>query len=169
MNFLAHFYLSGDYEALSLGNYLGDFATSKDKQKLPDEVIKGIHLHYAIDTFTDAHPVFKLSVSRLRNKFKKYAPVVADIYYDHFLAKNWEFHHAESLQGFAENRYALLDKHAQVLNQRALRFKEYMQERNMLFNYQHLEALEQVFYGMSRRARFESGMEKAVSFLSDNY
>jgi len=169
MNFLAHFYLSGTDEALSVGNYLGDFITSKERDQLPPDIIKGVHLHHEIDRFTDSHLKFKNSVASLRPKYKRYAPVIADIFFDHFLAKTWDIHHENPLQDYANNCYALIDKHENLLTDRAKRFQYYMKSRNILYNYQHLKDLELVFFGMSRRASFDSGMENSVDFLRDNY
>jgi acyl carrier protein phosphodiesterase len=55
MNFLAHIYLSGDNDLIKIGNFMADFG--KQFKNYPVDVQKGIILHRAIDTFTDAHPV----------------------------------------------------------------------------------------------------------------
>jgi acyl carrier protein phosphodiesterase len=47
-----------------------------------------IILHRAIDTFTDAHPVLD-EVLKLHSRYHHYAGVIVDVFYDHFLAKNW--------------------------------------------------------------------------------
>ncbi len=169
MNFLAHFYLSGEDDDLALGNYLGDFLTAKEKADLPVTVQKGIELHHEIDRYTDSHPAFKESVSKLRPKFRKYAPVIVDIYYDHFLALDWEVHHHEELSVYANTKYQLLKRQHQLLSPKAQRFFQYMHKSNILLNYRNTQDLQRVFFGMSRRARFESGMEQAVDFLGDHY
>jgi len=169
MNFLAPFYFSGDFPLLSIGNYLGYFISARERSTLPTAAIKGVNLHYEIDKFTDNHPSFRKTVARLRPEFGKYAPVVADIYYDHFLASQWDEHHEEGLQNFANDRYQLIESNDDLLNRRAKQFHYYMKSRNILFNYQHPEQLHQVFLGISHRARFDSGMEKAVEHLRDHY
>jgi acyl carrier protein phosphodiesterase len=52
------------------------------------DVQKGIILHRAIDTFTDAHP-FLDKAKKLHSRYHHYAGVIVDVFYDHFLAKNW--------------------------------------------------------------------------------
>ena len=91
MNFLAHIYLSGDDPNIQLGNFIGDFVKGRNLvEQFGHEIAKGIELHRAIDEFTDKHPIVKLSKVRLREKYRHYAPVIVDIFYDHYLAKNWE-------------------------------------------------------------------------------
>jgi acyl carrier protein phosphodiesterase len=55
-----------------------------------------IILHRAIDTFTDAHPVFD-KVLKLHSRYHHYAGVIVDVFYDHFLAKNWTTYSNENL------------------------------------------------------------------------
>lgn len=169
MNFLAHFYLSGEDDDLALGNYLGDFLTSREKAILPVSVQKGVDLHHEIDRYTDSHPAFKESVAKLRPKFRKYAPVIVDIYYDHFLALDWEDHHEEDLAEYAKTKYQLLQSKHELLSPKAKRFFQYMLNSNILLNYRNMQDLQRVFFGMSRRASFDSGMEQAVDFLGDHH
>ena len=59
MNFLAHIYLSGDNDLITIGNFMADGIKGKRYLKFPPDIQKGIILHRAIDTFTDAHPIVK--------------------------------------------------------------------------------------------------------------
>lgn len=53
MNYLAHIYLSGNHELLTLGNFMADGIRGKDYLKLHPEIQKGVILHRIIDTFTE--------------------------------------------------------------------------------------------------------------------
>ena len=85
MNFLAHIYLSGENDLLKIGNFMADGIHGKAPESLPADVQKGIVLHRHIDTYTDAHPIFRQSTKRLHPVYHHYAGVIIDIYYDHFL------------------------------------------------------------------------------------
>lgn len=70
---------------------------------------RGIHLHRFIDSYTDAHPVFRQSKSRLHGKqFGHYTGVIMDMFYDHFLAANWDEFHHQPLETFTSNFYELI-------------------------------------------------------------
>ncbi len=90
MNFLAHLYLSGNDEQLMIGNFIADSVKGSSYKNFPDGIKRGILLHRAIDFYSDNHSVFLKSVERLRPNYHKYAGVIVDIFFDHFLAKNWK-------------------------------------------------------------------------------
>jgi acyl carrier protein phosphodiesterase len=73
MNFLAHIYLSNNNDLIKIGNFMADGIRGKHYEHLPLEVQKGIILHRAIDTFTDAHPIFREGTKRLHEKYHHYA------------------------------------------------------------------------------------------------
>ena len=103
MNFLAHIYLSGDNDLLKIGNFMADSIRGNSYENYPDEIKKGILLHRSIDSFTDMHPVYRKSKHRLHEKYGHYSGVIMDIFYDHFLAKNWANYSNKKLEEYAEN------------------------------------------------------------------
>jgi acyl carrier protein phosphodiesterase len=109
MNFLAHIYLSGDDPEVQLGNFMADAVKGNQYTQYELGIQRGIKLHRFIDSYTDTHPVFRRSKSRLHGKqFGHYTGVIMDMFYDHFLAANWrEFHH-QPLEVFTDNFYSLI-------------------------------------------------------------
>lgn len=169
MNYLAHFYLSGNDQNILLGNFMGDFLKASEVQALPESIRKGVMLHRLIDEFTDNHAEVLKSKELVRPFFKKYSPVVIDIFYDHFLALQWNKHHSEKLEEFAPKVYTTLLSNKEKLPKKSLRFLQYLTENNMLVNYRTLNGMERVFQGMSYRASFKSGMEKAHLILQKHF
>src|SRR5262245_2138204 len=116
MNFLAHLYLSGNDPNIQLGNFIGDFVKGRNlTEQFETDVARGIELHRVIDEFTDKHPVVKQSKVRLREKYRHYAPVIVDIFYDHYLAKNWDKFHKTFLPDYAEATYKMILSRENVL------------------------------------------------------
>ena len=77
----------------------------------PDGIEQGMHMHRAIDAFTDSHEVVAMSKSRF--EFKGYLKsVVVDLLYDHFLAVHWDVFSEspldEMLSSFTKNQKCLL-------------------------------------------------------------
>jgi acyl carrier protein phosphodiesterase len=107
MNFLAHIYLSGDNDLLKIGNFMADSIRGHHYEDYPTEIRKGILLHRAIDSFTDMHPIYRQSKHRLHEKYGHYSGVIMDIFYDHFLAKNWNKYSNEP--NWAVNKLMLPD------------------------------------------------------------
>lgn len=169
MNFLSHLYLSGNSEELLLGNYIADSVKGKGIENYPPGIQEGIRLHRKIDAFTDTHPVVEESKIRLRPAYRKYSPVIVDIYYDHFLAANWKRYSQQDLSEFSENVYAILDKHQAFLPEKSKAFTFYMKQHKLLEAYGKLSGIEQVLAGMARRTPFVSNMEYASRELADYY
>ena len=105
MNFLAHIYLSGDNDFIKIGNFMADSIKGDNYNNYPEYIRKGILLHRSIDSFTDLHPVFRKSKHRLHDRYGHYSGVIMDIFYDHFLAKNWSNYSEIPLEKYVFNFY----------------------------------------------------------------
>ncbi len=169
MNYLAHLFLSGTDPEMILGNFIADHVKGSDVLKYSENVRKGISMHRAIDTFTDQHPVVKQSISRLRTDFRKYAGVIVDMYYDHYLSANWDDYSHQDLVQFTKTRYDILNTFQKILPARSARLLFFMEKQNWLLSYGSFDGMQQAFNGMSRRTTFESKMELAVVNLKSGY
>lgn len=169
MNFLAHLYLSGNNEAIMLGNFIADSLRKKQWYAYPQEVITGIKLHHSIDYFTDKHPIVEQSKARLRVSQHKYAPVVVDILYDHFLSANFQHYAQTSIETYAQQVYNILKTNYNALPKAMQDMLPFMVKHNWLVAYGTKEGLQNVFNGMSKRASFKNNMALAVTDLYKNY
>jgi len=169
MNFLAHIYLSGDSDLLKIGNFMADGIRGNQFDSYPDEVQKGIILHRAIDTFTDAHPIFRESTKKLHSRYHHYAGVIIDVFYDHFLAKNWSSYSNENLAEFIERFYQSLRDNITILSPRTAGFMAVMFRENWLLSYQTVEGITSILTQMDRRTKNQSKMRFATEELSAFY
>jgi len=169
MNFLAHIFLSGDDEEVMIGNFIADAVKGRDYLGYSDGIVKGILLHRRIDAFTDSHVVVGQSKQRLRPKYRKYAGVIVDMYYDHFLSKYWDNYSEISLSQFVDYAYGLFQSWVDCLPSRIQLMLPHMIESDWLTSYTHLEGITRALKGLSRRTKYESGMEYAVGDLKQDY
>ena len=169
MNFLAHIYLSFGDPQITLGNFMADSIRGKDYQQYPEQMQKGALLHRAIDTFTDTHPITRRSSKRLHRRYRHYSMVIVDIYYDHFLARNWNSYCEIPLEKFTDNFYRLLEENLEVMPETVQNMAPYMITDNWLLNYRELEGIHKVLKGLNRRTGLKSGMDKAVEELEGFY
>lgn len=169
MNFLAHIYLSGDKDLIKLGNFIADSVKGNKTDQFKPGIQTGIQLHREIDTFTDAHPIHKASRRRLDPKYGHYKGVIIDIFYDHFLAKNWSSYHDQDLLSYSQDFYKLVDAHKKDLPERIEFMMQYMQPQNWLYNYQYFDGLQSVMNGMNRRTGGKSKMDESLVDLKAHY
>ncbi len=112
MNFLAHFQLAWPDEGLVAGGLEGDYYKGPLRGDLPAGIERGVRLHRAIDAFTDSHEV----VAQLRRDFppglRRYAGILIDLSFDHFLSKHWGRYSGMPLQDFNSGVYRVLQDHA---------------------------------------------------------
>ncbi len=148
---------------------MADGIRGKHYEYLPAEVQKGIVLHRAIDTYTDAHPIFRQSTKRLHERYHHYAGVIVDVFYDHFLAKNWATYSNEKLEDFVERFYQSLETHRDILTEKTLQLKPYMIQYNWLVNYQHKKGIARILTQMDHRTKDVSQMQFAIEELEKYY
>lgn len=170
MNFLAHAYLSGENSKVLLGNFMGDFIKGRQAlNELEPEMIRGVELHRAIDEFTDNHPIVHESKQRLRSRYRHYASVIVDVYYDHFLAVHWKRYHGEPLESFAASTYDTVQKFPQFLPLPFRNMLPYMISGNWLVGYRDISGIHRALSGMASRTSYDSHMEHASEELRKHY
>jgi acyl carrier protein phosphodiesterase len=169
MNFLAHIYLSGDDDGITIGNFIADGIKGKRYQKYPKQIQKGILLHRAIDSYTDSHLIVKQSTKRLHENYSHYSGVIVDILYDHFLAKNWKDYHDMPLDEYVDEFYEILRNNFGVLPTRIQRMMPYMIGDNWLLNYATIAGISKILNQMNIRTKGISKMNFAVLELEEFY
>lgn len=160
MNFLAHAYLAGDSPDLLLGNLMGDFVRGRINPALPAEIRMGLLHHRQIDSFTDTHPVAHQSARHLRPRWRHFAPLLVDIFYDHFLASDWSSYHPQPLRDFADHVYQILESHrerlgpeVENLSPRLRRGIRSMIDQDWLVTYSTKDGIELTLSRLSTRIR----------------
>ena len=169
MNFLAHTYLSGGNEQIIVGNFMGDYVKGKNYMLFPEQVKKGILIHRDIDTFTDMHEVTRRSKQRLASRYHKYAGIIIDIFYDHFLASLWDSYSTLPLSEFVSRTYDLLKRNYKVLPDSIKRWFPTFLENNWMMAYAQVEGIELVLERMSANTSLPNHSAFAVEVLRQQY
>ncbi len=168
MNFLAHIYLSFDDEELLIGNFIADFIKGKKMEEYNNKIKTGILLHRFIDNYTDKHAAF-LKSKKLLSEYRHYASVILDVFYDHFLVKNWGSFSNAPFQSFTKSKYRELKNNKMYMPQNAQEFLVLMEKYDWLSAYGTIEGIDDVLKRMSTRTRFDSKMEKSAENLVKHY
>ena len=132
MNFLAHFHLAWPDEGLVAGGLEGDYYKGPLRGELPAAIERGVRLHRAIDAYTDSHPV----VAQLRRDFppelRRYAGILIDLSFDHFLSKYWADYSELPLETFNARVYRALLSQEHALSEGSRRMLARMLEYDIL-------------------------------------
>jgi acyl carrier protein phosphodiesterase len=169
MNYLAHLFLSGPSEDAILGSMLGDFVKGCPEGRFSTVVSEAIRLHRKIDSYTDAHPITRRSRIRISPIRRRFAGIIVDVGYDHFLSRHWRRFSSMDLDPFVHRVYAILSRHGPLLPERLSRILPRMISENWLGGYIRLahvgDALDRIAGRLSRGSRFL----RAITEIEDNY
>ena len=169
MNYLAHIYLSGSSDAIRIGNFIGDYVKGNQFNRFKPEIRQGILLHRKIDSFTDNHPVVQECKGVLRPGYGKFAGVVTDLFFDHFLAANWNQYSHEQLLPYTRDFYALLLQNFLILPTRVKMFLPFMIQHKRLSSYATPEGIAHVLKIMGNHTSLPDKSEYAFTVLQENY
>ncbi|MFV0531556.1 MAG: ACP phosphodiesterase [Flavobacteriales bacterium] len=168
MNFLAHQYLSMNIPAIKAGNLLGEYIKGKKYKNYSKVIQTGVLLHRKIDDFTDHHEEVLNLVREMNPLFRKYSPVILDVFFDHCLAKNWWKFSDVSLQEFCNQTYDDLESFSPRMPKKIRKVIYNMRKYNWLYYYQDLEGIQQSLKSLKHRASFENNIEEAIKYLYTN-
>lgn len=151
MNWLAHVLLSPSDIDFQLGNLMADFVRGDDRMRMSGAFVQGARCHAKIDAFTDAHPVVRRSKARIHPRFRRFAGILVDVFYDHLLARHWDEFCAVPLREFTAEfqkeallRCAELPRDAAAILQRII-------EEDRLFSYREIGGVEAALQRLSHR------------------
>ena len=169
MNYLAHLYLSDGTDESLLGSLLGDFVKGDDYTTYSAGIGQAILIHRRIDAYGNAHPIYRRSKARLDASFRHTKGILIDLFYDHFLARDWDSYADESLADFTRQVYVILNAHKQILPSRLQAILPRMTADDWLKSYREMANIERALEGLSIRLGRENRLHRGVEELLVNY
>ncbi|MFK7909400.1 MAG: ACP phosphodiesterase [Akkermansiaceae bacterium] len=172
MNYLAHLLLADNTDESRIGNLLGDFtrgAIFHLEKEYPAEVVRGIRMHRAVDRFTDDHKLFRQSRQLLAPERRRFAGIIVDIFFDHFLCLHWKDYHDEPIEEFIASIYRALDEHPEWRAGRLADVFPMMRDEDWLARYATVEGIENTLSGVSRRSPRVTKIAGGADDLRNNY
>ncbi|MCX7748786.1 MAG: ACP phosphodiesterase [Clostridia bacterium] len=170
MNYLAHIYLSDNTDKNTIGNLLGDFVSKAEDNNFEKPIREGIFTHRMLDSFTDSHPIFLMSKKRISTLNRRYAGLLIDMFYDHFLAKNWSSYSTMSLEEYTTHFYSILESFSDCLPDRLLNVMPSMVKENWLLSYKEITGIEKALERISKKLSIPNHfLLNSINELTDNY
>jgi len=169
MNWLAHLLLSEPTPAFRLGGILPDLVSAPLLAGMPSEFQRGIQRHRQIDAYTDSHAIFRRSVQRLNPPFRRFGGIIMDVFYDHFLSRDWQSFSGTPLTEFASEFYASFESHRADIPPDAYARLEQMQAGDWLCSYGDISGVAQVLQRISSRLRRPVDLAPSISILEHDY
>lgn len=154
MNYLAHALLAEPYAHSLIGNLSGDLVKgSLANHDLHPQVAVGVRRHRSVDALTDAHPRHEALRALWPSPQRRYAGIVLDVIFDHFLTRHWQRFTCWSQGEFIAMVYSVLcersDLHPPALAKVAPRWVD----ANWLSVYASIDGVTAVLERLSGRLR----------------
>jgi acyl carrier protein phosphodiesterase len=169
MNYLAHLFLAQPQPEALLGALMGDFVKGPLAGRYPPDLARALSLHRRIDSFTDAHPRVAASRARVSPSRRRFAGIMVDLFYDHFLARDWHRYSPEPLELFSARVYRLLERHEAILPERLRQIAPRMAAFDWLGSYRAVASIHVALDRMSTRLRRENRLHGGGVELEANY
>ncbi len=169
MNYLAHLYLADDDAESLIGSLMGDFVKGRVDEGLPAGIRNGVLLHRRVDSFTDAHPVVLRSKARIRPEFRRYAGILIDMFYDHFLARQWHEYASQPLEHFSQRVNQIFADRLHTFPPRMQHSMAYLISNDLLMSYREVGGIAHALAGIEGRLKRPSGLRHAAAELHTNY
>jgi acyl carrier protein phosphodiesterase len=169
MNYLAHLYLSAPDDDALLGSLLGDFVKGAVGDRFAPPLARAIVRHRRLDSFTDAHAAVQRSKSRVSTARRRYAGIMIDMFYDHFLAHRWHEFDDAPLADFTARVYALLERRHAELPARLQSVAPRMAARDWLGSYVDPSNVARALDGIGTRLKRENLLAGAGEELLADY
>ena len=169
MNYLAHLYLAKDIPELMIGGLLGDFVKGSIGNRYLPLISKGIELHRKIDSYTDNHRLFLASKNIVSPQRRRFAGIMIDLFYDHFLAIHWYNYSKIPLNIFSQQVYEILMKNQELFPGTLSRILPYMVEQDWLTSYQDVNNIGKALNRISIRFKYKNTLFNSVEELESNY
>lgn len=165
MNHLAHLFLASPGTESLIGNLSGDFVKGPLGDRFPSGIAEGIRQHRRIDAFTDSHPAVAAFRRVLIPDHGHYARVIADMFFDHFLASRFDELGGEPLEEFLSRVFAAIDPHEHALPGKLRVLYPRIRDERWLESYREVEAIGFALRNISRRFSRQPHLESAAAHL----
>ena len=169
MNYLAHLYLAEDSPQSLLGSIMGDFVKGAIGNRYPLKIKWGIELHRKIDAYTDSHPTTRASRNLFSPARRRFAGIIVDLCYDHFLYRHWSQFTDLALDQFISRIYDILIAHREALPRRMAAMVPVMVREDWLGSYQDLTGVEKALSRLSKRVTNGNQLLGAIEEIKLQY
>lgn len=144
---------------------MGDFVHGRPDPALPQSLQRGILLHRAVDSYTDRHPQVLAAKALFMPPWRRYAGIMLDVWFDYYLAREFDTWSALPLDAFSDRLQQRLDSCDAWMSPGLQRFAGWMRQHNAPASYQYTSVIDAVFDGISARLSRSNPLTEALPVL----
>ncbi len=153
MNFLAHFHLAWPDASIMAGSLEGEYYKGRLDDTSSHPLAIGIRHHRAVDAYTDTHPALTHLKNRFPTRLRRYAGILVDLSFDHYLTLHWNQFSNTPLPVFCDTVHAALAQAQPHLGERASAMHARLVEHELLSLYAHWDTIPRAARNIGQRFR----------------
>jgi acyl carrier protein phosphodiesterase len=165
MNHLAHFHLAWPRGDLVVGGLEADFHRGQLPGTLAPEIVEGVALHRAVDSYTDSHPLLAEARALFPADVRRFAGIMLDLCFDHFLSLHWEQFSDIDRRSFTRSIYRMLSSGAEQLSEPARQRAQWMEQYDVLMRYEAWSAVPASASRVGQRFRRANPLQRTGEVL----
>ena len=169
MNFVAHLFLAQPTADSYFGNLLGDFRRGVDLNRYSDAIQAGVSNHIFVDKFTDSHALVRDAKRLVSDKRRRFAGIMLDVLFDHFLLKHWSLYSACSFEAFSCNVYSGLAERVVIMPTGMQPMIRSLLEGHWLTVYRDMSGVERALERTAGRIRFAHNFNGSIEEIHRAY
>lgn len=162
MNYLAHLFLAQPVIESRIGNLLGDFSKGVEITSLPVAIQLGVENHRFVDRFTDTHPEVQQLKTLISPQRRRFAGIMFDMLFDHFLILHWPRFSSLSFQHSCSDYYADLASGQSLMPLQMQRVTRRIIEQDWFSSYAELEGIGFALDRIADRIRFSNEFADSI-------
>lgn len=162
MNYLAHLFLAQPVIESRVGNLLGDFSKGVEITSLPVAIQLGVENHRFVDRFTDTHPEIQQLKTLISPQRRRFAGIMLDMLFDHFLILHWPRFSSLSFQHSCSDYYADLASGQSLMPLQMQRVTRRIIEQDWFLSYADLEGIGFALDRIAARIRFANEFADSI-------
>lgn len=165
MNYLAHLFLAQNTVESRVGNLMGDFMRGVRLAELAPAVAAGVRNHRAVDRFTDTHPEVQALKKRISAKRRRFAGVIIDLAFDHYLINHWDRFSARPFNQDCQFYYTQLMQGRHLMPSAMDQTSQRIVAQDWFSSYRTLEGVGFALDRIAGRIRFKNEFHGAIAEL----
>ena len=126
-------------------------------------------MHRKVDIYTDSHAVVRSSKSLVCADRRRFAGVLVDVFYDHFLAKNWLEYSQLPLREFSRNAYKVLQDNRDILPESLQQVLPKIIAYDWLNSNKEIDGIDHALKRISARINWTNNLADGIEDLTVNY
>ena len=169
MEILLNAFFSSHDQEIMVGSFLGGNYVNNHNNKFAPNIEQGQFISQSIDDFIEHNPICQKSIELLSPRARKFNKTILRLYYDHFLAKNWDSYSTIRYDVFCAEIVSVLKSQNHFFPYKPKRIANRIIRKGLISKLGSINGLNEYIEEMTRYNSYNLSICEAIGDLVKNY